>query len=263
MRRTLVRLVPVTLLCLGIAFPVGAQDFQKSYTLAAEGMVKINNTSGNVAVTGYSGNVVRILAFKEGRDRDRVTIEDRSGDDEVNVQVRYDDCERDCQASVRFEVQVPRSLSLHLGRINTASGNITVQGVTGTVRVSTASGDLTLKDIRGFVNASTASGEVRIQKVIGAATASSASGDVDVTIDRLEGDKDLKFTSASGDVRVRLPANLDADVELSSATGAVKTSFPLQVDARSFGQRARGRLGSGARTLRVSTASGNVNLTSF
>jgi hypothetical protein len=64
---------------------------------------------------------------------------------------------------------------------------------------------------------------------------------------------------------VRLPLNIDADVEMSSASGEVKTNFPLAVETEHYGpgQRARGRLGSGSRRLHISSASGNVSLTSL
>jgi len=102
-----------------------------------------------------------------------------------------------------------------------------------------------------------------VRDVSGTVSAQSASGNVEVEIAKLEGTDDMKFSSASGDVNVRLPANLDAEVEMSSASGSVKTTFPLQIEDRRYGpgSRARGRVGNGSRRLRVSSASGNVSLT--
>jgi DUF4097 and DUF4098 domain-containing protein YvlB len=74
----------------------------------------------------------------------------------------------------------------------------------------------------------------------------------------------MKFSSASGDVRVRVPSSVDADVYMSTASGSIRTNFPIEIreDRHGSGSRAEGRLGSGARSLRISTASGNVSLTS-
>lgn len=243
------------------AAQAAAQDFQKTYRLGAGGSINIRNVSGDVNVKGYDGDAVIVNGFKEGRDRDKVEIEDNSGANNVSVGVRYArDC--NCDASVRFEVQVPRNTRYEFNKISTASGNITMSALSGDMTVHTASGDVTISDVSGKINAATASGEMKVQNVRGTVTARSASGNVDVQIARLEGTGNMEFASASGDVRVSAPADLDGNVEMASATGDVRTDFPLQVEKREYGpgERASGRLGSGARNLRISSASGNVSL---
>jgi DUF4097 and DUF4098 domain-containing protein YvlB len=243
------------------AVQAAAQDFQKTYRLGAGGSISIRNVSGDVNVRGYDGDAVIVNGFKEGRDRDKVDIEDTSGGNNVSVGVQYArNC--NCDASVRFELQVPRSISYNFDKISTASGDITMSTLTGDLTVHTASGDVTVTDVTGKVNAATASGEMRVANVRGTVSARSASGDVDVQIARLEGAGNMEFSSASGDVRVSAPADLDGNVEMASATGDVRTDFPLQVEKREYGpgERASGRLGSGSRNLRISSASGNVSL---
>ena len=241
-----------------------AQDFQKTYRIADNGPISITNVSGNIAITGYEGEAVAVYAFKEGRDRDLVEIEDLSGNNSLELRVRYPS-QCNCDASVRFDVRVPRSANYNVDRISTASGNIEANGIKGHVRLHTASGNVLVKDVTGSVTAATASGQMRVRDVIGEVSAQSASGDVDVEIARLEGTEGMKFSSASGDVRVKLPANLDANVELSTATGSIKTDFPIEVHTNRYGPGtwARGQLGTGSRSLRISSASGNVSLTSF
>ncbi len=247
-----------------VVTPAKGQDFQKSYKLAGGGSVAIQNVSGNVAVSGYDGDAVIVNGYKEGRDRDMVEVADRSAGNRVEVSVHYPSpC--NCDASVRFDVRVPRSLNLTLDKISTASGNIEVAGVNGSVDVSTASGDVNITSVNGRINASTASGEMRVKDVVGEVSAQSASGDVEVEIAQLSGNEDMKFTSASGDVHVRLPANLDADVSISSATGSIKTDFPIEVKERRYGpgSQARAQLGSASRSIRLSTASGDVSLMKY
>ncbi|MFN2455552.1 MAG: DUF4097 domain-containing protein [Pyrinomonadaceae bacterium] len=242
-----------------------AQDFQKTYRIGAGGGVSIRNVSGNISVAGYEGDAVIVNGFREGRDKDQVEIEDMSAGNRVDIRVRYPDC-RNCNASVRFEVRVPRSLRLNLDPVSTASGDIEVSNlIVGDARVTTASGNVLVKDVSGAIKATTASGEMRVRNASGSVNAQSASGDVDVEIARLEGADNMKFASASGDVNVRLPAGLDAEVEMSSATGSVKTNFPLQIEKPQYGpgSHARGRLGNGSRRLHVSSASGNVSLMSL
>jgi DUF4097 and DUF4098 domain-containing protein YvlB len=72
----------------------------------------------------------------------------------------------------------------------------------------------------------------------------------------------MNFSSASGDVRVSMPSNLDADVSLSTVSGSVKTDFPIEIekDRWGAGSRAKGKLGSGTRILKITSASGDVSL---
>jgi DUF4097 and DUF4098 domain-containing protein YvlB len=263
-RRLLSRSLAALAVCAAASAAASAQDFQRSYTLAPGATVSIKNVSGDVNVTGYEGAAVTVAAYKEGRDRELVEVEDRSTPNGVSLAAKYPErC--NCDASVRFEVRVPRSLSLVYDKISTASGNLSARGVTGTIRLATASGDVAVEQVSGRVEASSASGNVRVREASGSVSASSASGDVEADLTRIEGAEDMKFSSASGDVRVTAPSNLDAAVSLSTATGNVETNFPLEVKRNEYGpgMSAKGRLGAGARTLRVSSASGSVSLKSM
>ncbi|HYV05129.1 MAG TPA: DUF4097 family beta strand repeat-containing protein, partial [Blastocatellia bacterium] len=193
-------------------------------------------------VTGYDGDAIVVTGIKKGRDRDQVEIEDKSGASSVDVGVRYPKrC--NCDASVRFEVQVPRSISYE-ENFGSVSGDVHVTGVTGHLHASAVSGDVHIKDVSGSVSAT------------------SVSGDVNVDIARIEGAEDMKFTTVSGDVTLSLPASLDADVDMSSFSGSIKTDFPVEIRSEKFGSRnwARGKLGEGSRRLRISTVSGDVSL---
>ncbi len=124
--------------------------------------------------------------------------------------VRYPK-ECNCDASIRFEVRVPRSVSYNFDGFSSVSGDVDVSGVTGRLRASSVSGD------------------VKVKNVSGSANVNSVSGDVEVEVDRLDGSDDMKFSSVSGDVVVKMPSNLDADVDISSMSGSIKTDFPIEV----------------------------------
>ncbi len=231
----------VCLLAAGVA---KAQDFQKSYALRAGGSISVGTISGDVQVTGYNGSAVVVTAFKEGRDSELVEIEDHSTGTSVEVKVRYPKNCRNCEASVRFEVQVPRSTDYYFEGIASVSGDVSVKDVTGKLHASSVSGNVKIGDVTGTVNAS------------------SVSGDVNVEITRLDGDDDMKFSSVSGDVNVRMPSNLAATIEMSTLSGSLETDFPIQVREKKYGPgvSARGQVGEGRRRLNMSSVSGNVHL---
>ena len=232
------------ILSLIFAATVAAQDFQKSYKLAAGGQIHIGNVSGDVKVTGYDGDAVVVRGFKEGEDRDRLDVEDRSTEGRVEIGARYPKhC--DCQASIRFEVQVPRSVKYDFDHISSVSGDVEVSQVSGRIQATSVSGEVRVHDVSGSVNAK------------------SVSGNVEVEISRLDGSTDdMKFSSVSGSVNVRMPSEIDADVDMSSLSGGIRTDFPIEVTKERYGPRtsARGKLGNGSRRLQMSSVSGSLSL---
>ena len=221
---------------------VRGQDFNKSYAVGAGGQIRIRNISGDVNVVGYDGSSIVVTAVKEGRDRDLVNIEDRSSGDVVDLTVRYPQT-GNANASVDFEVRVPKGAEYNFERLASVSGDVSVAGVTGRLRVESVSGDVSVKDVSGVAAASTVSGSVI----------------VDLT---KAGPGNMKFASVSGDVTVRAPANLDADVEMSTISGGLKTDFNIEIHEPRYGpgRSARGRLGAGGYSLRITTVSGRVSL---
>lgn len=263
-RRTVLSFVGALMLCMAASGVASAQDFQRSYNLEAGGSVEIANVSGDINLTGYEGSAVVVSAYKQGRDREQVEVEDSSTQGHVSLRAKYpNNC--NCDASIRFEVRVPRSANLAFDKISTASGNVKAEGFAGRLHLSTASGDVTVSRVGGEISASSASGTVRVADASGTVNASSASGDVEVELTRIDGSGDMKFSSASGDVHVRMPSNIDARVSMSTVSGDIETNFPIEVKQSRYGSgsRAEGQLGSGARTLKISSASGNVSLKSM
>lgn len=244
MKRIIFQVTMLTaLFAVAMVTTVAAQDFQKTYRIGAGGQVRIGNISGDVNVNGYDGDTILVRATKKGRDRDQVEVEDRSGGNIVDIGVRYPKhC--NCNASIDFEVQVPRSINYDFDHIASVSGDVTVTGVTGRLHASTVSGDARVNDVSGSVSAS------------------SVSGDVKVEINQLQGADDMKFSTVSGDVSVMLPSSLDADVDMSSFSGSVKTDFGIEVKSERHGMHtsARGKLGDGARRLKMSSVSGDLSL---
>ena len=235
--------IAIALVGFGLSATAAAQDFQKTYRIGAGGQIRIGNVSGDVIVTGYDGDSIVVTATKKGRDRDMIEIEDRSGAGNLDIGVRYPK-QCNCDASLQFDVQVPRSVLYNFDRISSVSGDVRVTGVTGRLHASAVSGDVTIQDVSGTVSAS------------------AVSGDVEVVINRLDGADDMKFNSVSGDVNVSLPSSLDADVDMSSFSGSIKTDFAIEVRSERHGSRnwARGKLGEGSRRLKLSSVSGDISL---
>lgn len=263
MNKFSLRLMTLSVLMAALGLTALAQDFQRNFNLGAGGSVNVRNISGNVVVNGYDGQAIVVTATKQGRDRDRVNIEDRSTGNMVDVRVDYPDRCNNCDVEIHFDVKVPRGIAYKFNSFSSVSGDVSVTGVTGDLSAKTVSGETTVNNVSGSVNASSVSGDVHVGKVEGIVSAKSTSGDVEVEILSLEGAANsMEFSSISGDVLVRLPGNLDADVKLSTMSGGLKTDFPLTIEESKYGtgRKANGKIGNGSRSLKISTISGDVSL---
>ncbi len=235
----------VATLAAGLLFTViaPAQDFQRTYTVAPDGIIRIRSISGEVTVQGYDGPTVIVEGFRVGRNRDRVEVVDRSSDNRVDVDVRYqENC--NCDASVNFQVRVPRSVSFNFDNIRSVSGSVR------------------LSDVTGHVRAESTSGSVEVRNVSGEVSAQSVSGNVDVVLMRVIGAAKMRFSSISGSVSVKAPANLNAYVEMSTISGSLSTDFAIEILERRYGpgRSARGRVGEGESSIRITSVSGRVSL---
>ena len=245
MRTTLCRLVGVLVILGGLfTMTASAQDFQNSYTLGPGGRINIRVTSGTVTIVGYDGEAVIVKGFKDGRDRDVVKIEDLSSPNSVDVRDRYPKVCK-CEVDVRFEVQVPRSVFLRFDKVVTVSGDIEMRDVTGELNALAMSGTVFIKGVRGSIDARSMSGAVVAE------------------ISNPEAIRDMKCTTMSGNVHVKLKGSLDANVELLSSSGRIETDFPTKIRSDNYRPRYRvqSKVGTGSGSIRLESRSGNVSLT--
>lgn len=99
--------------------------------------------------------------------------------------------------------------------VNSASGDVYVEQVTGDVSANTASGDVRIVEAGGSVRVNAASGDFAAQAVRGPVVAHSASGDVEID----EAAADIRATTASGNVRIG--STRRGTTRINSASGDV------------------------------------------
>ena len=236
----------------------GAGDFRWAKQLPAGQWVRIHNISGDVKVTAVDGDRVEVVGRRRGSssfDDDNVRVDVHEARDGVTICALYGEdswCDesgshsesrgegRRQRGSIDFEVRLPRRLKLSA---NSVSGDVEASGVGDEVRVASVSGNVRLDGVRAP-----------------AVRATSVSGDVDVRIDALTGQGDLRFTSVSGDVSLQLPRALDADFTMKTVSGELDSDFPLTLQGGMSRRALSGRIGRGGRELYLTTVSGDVTL---
>jgi hypothetical protein len=152
-------------------------------------------------------------------------------------------------------------------RFDTASGDISVEHVAGTLTVHSASGDVRVGQIDGPASVSTASGDIVVGHSATDVVMDTASGDI--TVERAGGS--VRATTASGDLRVDGVSR--GSVALSTSSGDVRIGVAagtsVWLDLSTASGRTRSDLdhgegppagGAADVNVRVRTASGDIEL---
>lgn len=177
-------------------------------------------------------------------------------------------------------VAVPAGTDVEVG---TVAAEAVISGISGRTDVRSVSGDTTLVKLSGPVRADSVSGSLEAQSVTGALRVGSVSGDltlvegagssvkadtisgalvVDLDPQRLDGPPaDIRLTSVSGEVAIRLSHPTDARVEANTTSGSVSNAFEdLRVEGQWGTKSITGTLGSGRGSLKATTLSGSIAL---
>jgi len=297
MHRTILVAAAILIPANALAQVVGRNEstFAVAHQLSSGNWVRIASPNGTIRIVQTTGSEVRIRAEKTVR---RGSIDDvgfvvrRTGDG-VTVCAVYED-EAECgndgsyrsrnrrswpnspQVRTDFTVSIPSNARVKAGSGNgditiegagptvlasTGNGNIDISNTEGEVEAHSGNGRVTITSAKGAVDASTGNGAIRIATAMGPVDATTGNGSIDVTMDRVQGSPDMRFTTGNGRITVRVPEGFGAELVSSSGSGRVTVDLPLEVVGRVRKSSVRGRIGSGGVRLVLRTGNGSVNVT--
>jgi hypothetical protein len=301
-----------TLACLVVALPLQAQTHKSrsrhadrddeaesridtTVTIGRAGTVDLQSFSGDIRVTGWDGDQVKIHAISESRLRfessgSHVTLvetpEDRSYSDD------------DDDSNNKIEVSMPKSARLLVRSLSgditlrdvadveahSVSGDLDVANIASHAVIETISGNATVIHVSAGVHVNTVSGDIHAKQITGEVAAQSVSGDVvldDITSSfvrsetvsgevHFSGPVDSKgryeFHSHSGDVDVNIAnGGADATLDVETYSGDLDTSCAITMQPGGNGNRMgkRGTFtighGGGAHFI-LKTFSGDVRI---
>lgn len=224
----------------------------------------VDGEAGTVVVQlqGKSSTVDRFVVEARGNE---VVIEPERGSGgrwtSVDVIIR---CGAAPEARARLAAADFRAdRSLAAAHVETASGDVELQDVSGDVTVKSASGDIRVGEVGGGLEVASASGDIRAESVGGLSTLKTMSGDVfiadaggEVTAKSVSGDISIpRFggtwfdaKTMSGDVTIGVVPGRKFEVSFQTLSGDVRTDFPV---GEAEGASAR---------LAVKTVSGDINV---
>lgn len=263
-----------------------------TYRFAKGGLLDVEQISGDIEVTAWNRQDVRIRAWIEnGRviselsnSRVRLRVEGernwrgsrevgdsryeimvpvgtrvRAGSVSGDVSVTNSGGEVDV-SSVSGDVEVTDAVGLT--SVTSVSGDVRVSRVRGDLSVRSVSGDVTVREVVGDVRANTVSGELSLTGLSSRnVTAKTTSGDIDFA-GAINGDGRYQFNSHSGEVRLTLPDDVGAEFSLRTFSGELSSAFPVTLGGRNrtSSRSMEFTLGNGGARITAETFSGEVTL---
>lgn len=199
----------VMALILLLAFGAGwGKEINKSF----DGIkaVELGTASGDCVVKTHSSSEVLVNLVYEDKLEGRVEFEmKKSG----STLILKEDWDRGSHSGkIVWTLTVPADTEMDFG---TASGDITVSGLTKSIEAATASGNIDARDMKGDIEIATASGDATLANLYGDIEIATASGDISVK----KAGGEVEFSTASGDIEAM---GLSDEIELNAASGDIE-----------------------------------------
>jgi DUF4097 and DUF4098 domain-containing protein YvlB len=250
MRNNAFKLSLLVVFLVFIALPVLSQE-KVSKTFPTKKRVELSTASGDCIIKkGTAGEITVDVEIKvQPAEAFTPLMEERS--DRIKLS---EDWSGNASGSVLWTVTVPPETEIE---VESASGDISVSGLTKEFEISSASGDVTIEMCKGDFEISTASGFIEMEKVEGDFDVSVASGDISVS--DIQGV--IEFSSASGDIDIKVAKGT---FDLSCASGDIEAD-KVEIKESSDFKAASGDImvklsSSSQHDMSLSSASGNITL---
>ena len=291
----------VTLAALPAAGQRSRRDYDRDYRSNVDtsfafdrrGLVTMTLGSGDIVVTAWDRDEIRIHATSESRG---VRLDATSSHVTLELAGGFGG-----GGDSRFEVTVPVGVRIvaraqsgdiavsgtesevearsHSGDIKvdgagsrldigTLSGDIEAHNVNGDVQIKSVSGDIRLDDFRGDFEGETVSGSIELHNAAGRSVRShTTSGDLSY-----EGSIDpsgrYELSAHSGDIHLSIPSNASAQLSVSTWSGTLDSDFPITLRPGEHGigsgqaKRFTFDIGAGAARISAETFSGDITISS-
>ena len=199
--------------------PSASGSFDRTLSVSGPIRLELNNTSGDVSITGSADGKVHVHADARSSGMGFESPEKRLNELLANPPIEQrgstihigEEMRKLRNVSISYKIEVPRDTEIASTLL---SGTQTIQDVRGPVKAESASGSIRVNHIERQTQISTLSGSIRADNIGDDIRANSASGTV--TVSNIKGD--VSISALSGSTQVIKPGGR---VDASTASGSV------------------------------------------
>jgi hypothetical protein len=233
--------------------------------------LEVNAFAGDIAVTVWNRDAVRVQADAEGRTRVEI---DRNA---TTVMVRTAG-RRGPPSDVSLQITAPAWMALDLSGVNTemsvagaraavsaetVQGDVSVTGGAGLVSLSSVQGSVSLTGAKGRLEVHSVNADVEVSKSAGEVTAETVNGDVTLDgVDNgpLHNNGRYALSTHNGDVTVTVADGSSASVSVSTFNGEFASDFPVTLRETRKGKRFSFTIGGGSAQVTLESFQGTIEL---
>jgi predicted Ser/Thr protein kinase len=231
------------------------KESNQTFPLDENGSLALDNITGRIEIHGWSSNAVAVHAVIHGKSAKHVEDVSINIDaDRHKVSIHTDKPSREdgfswdrllrsgSPAAVDYTIQAPRHARLR--NINSVSGRVAIDGISGSITASTVNGETRIKD---------AASDLKLSTVNGRIVADMAS---------LGGNQVVSLDAVNGSMELTVPTNADASFSVNTLNGRITSEFPSLVAVKEFpiGHNLKGRLGNSSATVKASAVNGSFKV---
>ena len=252
-------LLAALLLAATSAFAVELKEtVDRTFDVRPGANVALSNVNGSITVSSWDQPRVRVVAYKEvegGREvareamkQLRIDLVPRDGGllvkthhpKEAHGIASFFDwmTGNDVNASVRYELTVPKTMNLDIENTN---GAIRLSDVSGKLELGTTNGRIEAKGCAGIIDAATTNGRIEAELV------------------RVTPGQKINLTTTNGKIVLAVPADLAAELDAGTTNGAIRTDLPV-VSSMLDDNRLRGKINGGGALVRLRTTNGGIEI---
>lgn len=179
-------------------------------------VVNATSTHGSITVKAYNGKDVIVETPASSR-------EERRSDQTVDGMRRIDLPSRGLVVEEEDNV-----ITVHTSMPGPENVLISVP-VDTSLHIRSTHGNVEADGVHGEVEATSTNGRVTVTNVSGTVVASSTNGSIRVTMDRVDPNKPMSFSTTNGSIDVTLPADTKANLKLRAVRGSIWSDFEMQL----------------------------------
>lgn len=152
------------------------------------------------------------------------------------------------------DIRVASLAGAPAAQFNTASGKLALEGAYSSVEAESASGNISLLNalVTGETEIESASGKLELQGGFGMLELETSSGTIEVRANKCPAS--IKADTASGGVRLYLPADSNFTLDYNTASGDTDIGFAVSIKDGKY------IVGDGSAPIKVRTASGSLTI---
>lgn len=270
------------------------KKFRKTFPASIGGRMELITDIGSVNLIGTESQEMIIEATIRGDEEFTRLFEISAEQKDGRIQVTGKADNRQLMGGgnniqVQFLIHVPVEFNVF---VSTSAGNISAEGIRGTLHGKTSGGNIRLSAIRGEMDVKTSGGNLRLNRLDGILRAKTSGGNI--SADSLTGDLELKTSGGSlnlfdlsgkvdaitsgghiqaslisvtqpvrletsgGDIQLAIPSETRAEIDASTSGGEVLCALPVTITGKLRAHKLTGSINGGGPRIDLKTSGGDI-----